>query len=551
MKKYAQKLKKFFHLNYCGLVGGTVLYCFALTPSLLPRTAFYAGLIAGASFSVGYALGVAFSWLARHATKKEIPAKIKRIAWIVLPIAMVVLAIAYGFWTTTWENEVRALVGETDMQGRHTFTIVGVAFVIASILIFIGRGIHRAINAVDSFVGRWLPARFSAVVGSLIVAIGLILLYNGVLVTAFVRISNNIYGGTNKQTAPGISQPQDPNRSGSPSSLVPWDTLGRQGRTFVGSGPTQNDLDEFSGQAAQDPIRVYVGLQSASDAQTRAALAVKELKRTGAFDRDVLAVMTATGTGWIEPQSADSLEYMWNGNTALVSIQYSYLPSWISFLVDRHNATEAGKALFDAVYQEWNAMPENDRPKLIAFGLSLGSFGGQAAFSGVDDMRNRTDGALFMGTPSGSQPWRYFTSNREKGSPEWQPIYQDGQTVRFAAQDSNLTNPNAPWTSPHVVYMQHASDPVVWWSPNLIWYKPDWLREPRGPDVSPDMKWYLFVTFAQVTVDQFFATSAPDGHGHNYGNSIVGAWQAVTQPTNWTDAQAAKLQSIIDTYPND
>lgn len=551
MKKFAQKLQKFFHLNYCGLVGGTVLYCFALTPSLLPRTALYSGLIAGVSFAVGYGFGVLASWLYRRIIRKEAPKKIKRIAWIILPIAMITLFIAYGFWTATWENEVRELVGETQLQGRHIFTIISAAFITAFIFIFIGRVIYRANRTVSKYMSRWLPPRISAAAGLIIVIVALILLYNGVLVKAFVTVTNNIYSKTNDQTVAGVTQPQDPVRSGSPQSLVPWDSLGRQGRSFVAGGPTQNDLEEFSGQPAQDPIRVYVGVESANDAQSRAALAVKELKRTGAFDRDVLTVMTATGTGWIEPQSADSLEYMWNGNTALVTIQYSYLPSWISFLVDRHNATEAGKALYDAVYREWSAMPENDRPKLIAFGLSLGSFGGQAAFSGVDDMRNRSDGALFMGTPSGSQPWKYFTENRDKGSPERQPIYQNGQTVRFAAQSSDLQKPSGPWTNPHVVYLQHASDPVVWWSPNLIWYKPDWLKEPRGPDVSPDMQWYLFVTFAQVTVDQFFATDAPNGHGHNYGNSVVAAWRSVTQPTNFSEEQAQKLQTFINNYPND
>ena len=76
-------------------------------------------------------------------------------------------------------------------------------------------------------------------------------------------------------------------------------------------------------------------MESAPTAEERAALAVKELDRTDAWSREVLVVMGTTGTGWIEPQSSDSLEYLWNGDTAEVTIQYSYLPSWISFLVDK------------------------------------------------------------------------------------------------------------------------------------------------------------------------------------------------------------------------
>ena len=38
---------------------------------------------------------------------------------------------------------------------------------------------------------------------------------------------------------------------------------------------------------------------------------------------------------------------------------------------------------------------------------------------------------------------------------------------------------------------------------------------------------------------------------HNYPNTIVNAWSAVAQPTDWTPAQASKLQTIIDGYTNE
>ena len=80
------------------------------------------------------------------------------------------------------------------------------------------------------------------------------------------------------------------------------------------------------------------------------------------------------------------------------------------------------------------------------------------------------------------------------------------------------------------LYMQHASDPVVWFSFDLLFNEPDWLKEAPGPDVSPAMRWYPFVTFFQVTVDQFFGVTVPNGHGHNYGNTIANAWAAVAVP---------------------
>lgn len=548
MKRRAARIISFLRLNFGGLVVGTAFYCFALTPSLLPRPPLHAGLIAGLSFVVGYTVGVTVSWLVRQFLKKEPSVRLKRTAWWALLGAMLIFMVAYSMWNASWENEVRLLIGEEALQGRHVLIIFSVAASVAAVVIFAGRLIAKAILAVSRFASRWVPQYVGFIVGVVVVTAVLSLLYNGILERAFVQTSRRIYSAQNKTTPPGIEQPKRALRSGSPESLVAWDSLGKQGRRFTGSGPTAQDLQAFSGKQPVEPIRVYAGLDSASDARARAALAVQELERTGAFDRPILVVATATGTGWINPQVADSLEYMYNGNSAIVSMQYSYLPSWISFLVDRKGAAEAGTMLFDAVYAKWRTLPQENRPKLIVFGLSLGSYGAQAAFTDIEELRQRTDGALFLGTPSFSEPWSSVVSSRDKGSPQWQPQYRRGRAVRFAAENSNLSHQAADWQAPRILYMQHASDPVVWWNESLLWQKPDWLSEARGPDVSPKMQWYPFATFAQVTVDQFFGVTVPDGHGHNYGNTIVAAWSAVTLPPDWDDAQAQKLQTIIDTY---
>ena len=47
----------------------------------------------------------------------------------------------------------------------------------------------------------------------------------------------------------------------------------------------------------------------------RAATAVRELERTGGFERKVLVVATTTGAGWLEPQAVDSVEYLQSGDT--------------------------------------------------------------------------------------------------------------------------------------------------------------------------------------------------------------------------------------------
>ena len=277
----------------------------------------------------------------------------------------------------------------------------------------------------------------------------------------------------------------------------------------------------------------------------RAALAVRDLERAGGFDRQVLVVVTTTGTGWVDPAASDSLEYEFNGDTAMVAMQYSYLPSWMSFLVDQAKARDAGRALFDAVYGAWAQLPLDRRPQLYVFGESLGTFGGEAAFSGLADIENRTDGVLWAGPPNFNALWRAAVAAREPGSPEWLPVYQDGRVVRFADAAPDLRQPPGSWGDPRVAYLQNASDPIVWWSPKLILGHPDWLRGERGPDVSPSMFWMPFVTFWQVTADLVFSTGVPDGHGHKYAADYVNGWAAVAQPPGWTTDDTERLRDLI------
>ena len=160
---------------------------------------------------------------------------------------------------------------------------------------------------------------------------------------------NNTFEAVNDETDPDIAAPTTPLRSGGPQSLVTWESLGHQGRVFMSAGPTVEELTKFNGRPAIEPIRAYAGLNSADGIKATAALAAQELRRTGGLDRAVVAVATTTGTGWINEAEASSLEYMYNGDTAIVSMQYSFLPSWLSFLVDKENARQSGQALFEAV----------------------------------------------------------------------------------------------------------------------------------------------------------------------------------------------------------
>ena len=242
---------------------------------------------------------------------------------------------------------------------------------------------------------------------------------------------------------------------------------------------------------------------------------------------------------------------MYGGDTATVGMQYSYLPSWLSFLVDKSRSQDSGRALFDAVYGVWNDLPERTRPKLVVFGESLGSFGGETAFSGADDMANRTDGIVFMGPPADNTLAHEFTKNRDPGSPAWQPVYQDRETVLYVDEASDFATSPPSWGDPRVAYIQHASDPISWWTPDLLLSEPDWLNEPPGPDRTDNMNWIPLVTFFQVSADLAVANSVPYGHGHQFGLVSVDAWAAVLPPPRWTGADTESLRAYLTENPPD
>ncbi len=153
-------------------------------------------------------------------------------------------------------------------------------------------------------------------------------------------------------------------------SAEAWDSLGKEGRTFMGSGPSAVQISALTGLDAKQPIRVYAGRESSDSVDGVAQRVVNELERTGGFDRAVLAVVTTTGRGWVNDDVASAFEYVQGGDTAIAAMQYSFLPSPLAFIADRETPMAAGRALFNSVYAKWIDLPLDKRPKLVVFGES-------------------------------------------------------------------------------------------------------------------------------------------------------------------------------------
>ena len=538
------------HYTFFGSAVGLVFVWLSLTPSLLPRGPLFQGLVSGGAGAAGYLLGVFGVWLVRYMRGKDTSPPAPHWAWLALLVAGLVSLVGMEFFFQVWQNEVRDLMGVPHLRWFNYPQAALLALIVMFVLVEIGQLIRKLVLFLVRQLERVAPRRVSGVV-----AVGLVLaltvaLLNGVVARVGMDWLNSTFAAVNDEDSPDSPTPTTSLRSGGPDSLVSWASLGHQGRIFVAGGPTVEELTEFNGAPATEPIRVYAGKDTGEDIRATAAIAAQELLRTGGLDRDVVAVATTTGTGWINEAEASTLEYMFNGDTAIVSMQYSFLPSWISFLVDKENARQAGQALFEAVDELVRARPEADRPRLVVFGESLGSFGGEAPFLSLDNLVARTDGALFSGPTFNNTIWTDLTANRDPGSPMWLPIYDKGENARFVARPDNLDRPAGPWGEPRVVYLQHASDPIAWWTPDLLFREPDWLKERRGYDVSPRMDWMPVVTFLQVSADMAVAVNVPDGHGHVYVRDVVNGWAAVLQPPGWTPEKTERLRPLMHSGEN-
>ncbi|OBF19985.1 alpha/beta-hydrolase family protein [Mycobacterium sp. ACS4331] len=533
------------HYTFFGTAVGLIFVFLSLTPSLLPRGPLFQGLVSGAAGAVGYLIGVFAVWLVRYLRGKDSSPRAPGWAWLTLLVVGIVGMVGMQFYFHRWQDAVRDLMGVPRLQWFNYPQAAIIAVVVLFIFVKIGQLVRRLVLFLVGQLERVAPPRVSGVVAVGLVLALFVALLNGVVVRVGMDWLNKTFAAVNDEDSPDITAPTTTLRSGGPESLVDWASLGHQGRIFVAGGPSVEQLTEFNGAPATEPIRAYAGMGSADNIRETAEMAARELLRTDGLSRKVVAVATTTGTGWINEAEASALEYMYNGDTAIVSMQYSFLPSWLSFLVDKENARQAGQALFEAVDAMIRTLPEGKRPKLVVFGESLGSFGGEAPFLSLNNLVARTDGALFSGPTFNNTIWTDLTANRDEGSPMWLPIYDNGENVRFVARPEDLTRPAKPWSQPRVVYLQHASDPIAWWTPDLLFREPDWLREPRGYDVSPQMDWIPVVTFLQVSADMAVAVDVPDGHGHRYVRDVVNGWAQVLEPPGWTAEKTERLRPLM------
>jgi uncharacterized membrane protein len=534
-------------LSILGVLLGTLAFAASLTPSLVPRPTLIQGALGGLSFGVGYGIGVIL-----HAAwaSLQLPVLSGAPRRIALALAVAGSAVAAGlclWWAAGWQNRLRALMELPPIDSAGPWTIAGVALAVFLVVLVVVRLFAVVADRLSGGLSHWIPRPQAVVLALVVTALLFWSIGNGLLVDGAMRMLDGIYAELDQRIDEGTPPPTDPLKSGGPGSLVSWQSLGRAGRTVVAAGPDRAAIEAAAGASAKEPLRVYVGLASAETPEARAELALAELRRIGAFERENLVIVTPTGTGWVDPESQAALEYVLRGDVASVSVQYSYVASWLAMISDPDYGVETARAVFAAVYDHWRALPRDARPRLYLHGLSLGSYNSDLSHDLHQVIGDPYQGALWSGPPFNSRTWTAVTAERNAGTPEWLPTFRDGSVIRFTAQKDHLTDATAPWGPYRVIYLQYASDAVTFFDPHSLWRRPAWMAEPVGPDVSPDLVWIPGVTFLQLLVDIMMAVVPPKGFGHVYAfPHYVDAWASLTGAAGWTPEGLEALKAKVD-----
>lgn len=533
--------------SFCPFSIGVALTFFALmlTPSLIPRPFLIQGVLSGIAAAIGYVAGRSLLWLVNDFLEIPVPPRTirRRLRWSFL--AACSLAMIYALArANAWQNSVRVHVG-MEPQPDYNIALMALAALFTFVLLIaIGRGVVFMFNRIRKRLYSWLPRRVANLATVCAVSFLLFVVLNNWIKVQALSLSDKTYSMAQQWISPERPPPEFDWQAGSAASLLNWGEIGQPGRQFISQGPQKEDIAAATGQAALDPLRIYVGYASADDAEARAQLALSEMLRVGAFERSTILIVNPTGTGWVDPAFHDVVEYLEHGDIATIIVQYSYLSSAMTQMVEPDYAVEQAGKTFDAIFEYWSQLPPESRPKLYLHGLSLGAWSGMESFDLFRTIDHPIDGILWAGPPFNSSLWKKAMESRDDGSAYVMPIVGDGRVVRFMNQNGLPPDqPNAPSRKMKAVYLQYASDPIVFFSPDLLYREPPWLKERPAHDVSPLMRWIPIVTFIQVAMDMALSKSVAEGFGHNYlADDYISAWLDLAQPEGWTQSALLRLR---------
>ena len=420
---------------------------------------------------------------------------------------------------------------DDEPDARYILTSIGVA-----------TGLNAAVAGLAGvvYLGARLPRRFSSSRGTGLVLsiIGGIATISALGVAIRVAGSRTLAGieASNAQTEIAYASAPDASTvSGSTFSLAGYDTLGLQGRRLVSEiTPPDAFVDVMGAPSVSDPVRTYVGMDSAISQDDRVELAIQEFRRAGGFDKSLIIAASPAGTGYVNYIAIEAAELMAMGDVATIAVQYGGLPSMLSM-----NRIEEATALYaELLVRLRDEIERLGRDiTLVAYGESLGALTSQNGVSLASDVDGLIiDAALWVGTPYGSPLFETLTE-------------QDG-TVVYDSYDHYLDSADPAQPGPRITFLNHDNDPVTKFTPVDAYRMPQWL-EPvdRGRGTNPYQRWLPGIALWQGLIDTKNAATVIPGEfystGHDYRADLAQFIRLAYGFSDVTDDQMVRIEERL------
>ena len=159
MAKKRQQSAGVFNLSfsYIGVLGATYFVALSLTPSLLPRGAFFQGIVTGITMMIGYALGMAgqklWQYLELPTASKKTQVNLNR--WVQAITGLFLLYFLFKF--VGWQNEVREIFGAESINATILIPVIIVSIIIAAIILISARAIRKLFRFIAVWIRKVLP----------------------------------------------------------------------------------------------------------------------------------------------------------------------------------------------------------------------------------------------------------------------------------------------------------------------------------------------------------------------------------------------------------
>jgi uncharacterized membrane protein len=332
-----------------------------------------------------------------------------------------------------------------------------------------------------------------------------------------------------------------PTVSGGKDSLLPIDHIDREGRKFLGCAVPGEVISEVMGEEAQDPIRVFAGLDSAETPEERARLAVAELDRLGGLDRSRILIFSPAGTGLVNPVVPEAEEMLSRGDVASVAVQYSQKRS-----LRARKDLEVAQETFRLVLEELGralASRNGNRPEIVVYGESLGAWviaEAVASLGGGSIVGLGIDRGAIIGVPN---PVR---GKLRRVLAEGGGSLPDGIAIH-SSLDELMRLPEEEQEKIRYLVFTHPEDPVGnFEGTSMAWREPSWLRKgKRHPRIPGNMRWYPGITYLQLLFDLKNGTGSVgtfSAYGHDYRLELPALLRIAWGHLDVTDRQLRAIE---------